>query len=401
MAQVEWGAPPAYGGGFTQRVSQQGPQRQAARAAQPYDDTYADPYPDAYATGQADSYESEAYHDAQTDPAAAPYPPQAASGNLFNVVGAVLSIGLMLGMGYWGYRLAVRDVTGVPVVRAMAGPMRVQPDDPGGEEAAYQGYAVNEVQANGTAAAPADRLALAPRPTGLAPEDQAPAAGGTGNAVALSALPQADAGDDPEAAILALADRLAAGVEPLTEISPTSTGNATSEGDRATPAQPAVQPSVQPAARTTEEIVDQVVNEVASAAEILPASVPGVARSPWPASRPEGLVTLAAARIATPPEAAETGSVREVAASAIPLGTQLVQLGAFASPEIARSEWDRLAARFADYFEGKTRVVAQATTGGRKFWRLRAMGFENLADARRFCAVLANGRAACIPVVTR
>ena len=400
MAQVEWGAPPAYGGGFTRRVSEQGPRRQAIRNEDPYETPYADTYPDAFPDGQADPYD--AYDGECPDPAAAAYSPQAVSGNLFNVVGAVLSVGLMLGLGYWGYRLAVRDVTGVPVVRAMAGPMRVQPDDPGGEEAAYQGYAVNEVQANGTAAEPADRLALAPRPTGLAPEDMAPedpspAAGGGGNAEALRALPQVDAGDDPEAAMLALADRLAAGVEPLTEISPTSTGNATADDSRATP----VQPPMPPAARTTEDIVNQVVNEVASAAEILPASVPGVARSPWPASRPAGLVTRAAARISTPPAAAGTGGVREVAASSIPLGTQLVQLGAFASPEIARAEWDRLAARFADYFEGKARVVAQATTGGRKFWRLRAMGFENLADARRFCAVLANGRAACIPVVTR
>ena len=49
-----------------------------------------------------------------------------------NWVGAILSLGLIAGLGYWAYQLVVRDVTGVPVVRAMEGPMRIAPEDPGG-----------------------------------------------------------------------------------------------------------------------------------------------------------------------------------------------------------------------------------------------------------------------------
>ncbi len=384
MTQAEWGAPPAYRAGQSQHYAD--PALPADAYADPYSDAYSDPYPEP----------------AQEDPFTSPAPGAAASsGTLFNVIGAVLSIGLMAGLGYWGYRLAVRDVSGVPVVRAMAGPMRVQPDDPGGQEAAYQGFAVNDVQARGGAAEPANRLALAPRDTGLAPEDLAPVEGGAGRATAVSAAPVSDAqmpltGEDADtgdvqAAMLALADQLSQGVEPLTEITPTSAGGA---------AQAVAAP------RTTEEIVDQVVSQVVAAPEILPASVPGLARSPFPALRPAGLVTQASAQITgaaagLPAPAPVQDGVREVAASSIPLGTQLVQLGAFASPEIARAEWDRLATRFDAYFEGKDRVVMEAMSGGRKFWRLRAVGFDNLADARRFCAVLAAGRAACIPVVTR
>ena len=73
---------------------------------------------------------------------------------LINIAGGVSSIALILGLAIWGYRLAVRDVHGIPVVRAIEGPMRIAPDNPGGEIAAHQGLAVNDVPAVGTAAPP-------------------------------------------------------------------------------------------------------------------------------------------------------------------------------------------------------------------------------------------------------
>jgi hypothetical protein len=78
-----------------------------------------------------------------------------------------------------------------------------------------------------------------------------------------------------------------------------------------------------------------------------------------------------------------------------------VQLGAFYSVEVARAEWDRLAVRFEEYMDGKDRVIELANAGGKDFYRLRAMGFDDLDDARRFCSVLMAAKAACIPVVTR
>ena len=81
---------------------------------------------------------------------------------LTNLIGAALSLALVAGIGVWGYKLIIRDVSGVPVVRAIEGPMRVQPEDPGGQSADHQGLAVNAVAAEGVAAAPADRLVLAP-----------------------------------------------------------------------------------------------------------------------------------------------------------------------------------------------------------------------------------------------
>lgn len=83
------------------------------------------------------------------------------------------------------------------------------------------------------------------------------------------------------------------------------------------------------------------------------------------------------------------------------MGTRLAQLGAYKSEAIAREEWARLEARFGDYLDGKNRVIQKATSGGRTFYRLRAMGFDDLAEARRFCSALVAERAECIPVVTR
>ena len=76
-------------------------------------------------------------------------------GAVFTWTGALMSVALIDGLGVWGYQLAVRDVSGVPVVRALEGPMRVAPDDPGGEQAEHQGLAVNNVAAEGVAAGPA------------------------------------------------------------------------------------------------------------------------------------------------------------------------------------------------------------------------------------------------------
>jgi hypothetical protein len=78
-----------------------------------------------------------------------------------------------------------------------------------------------------------------------------------------------------------------------------------------------------------------------------------------------------------------------------------VQLGAFDTAETAREEWDRIAARFPDYFDDRPRVIEEAESGGQTFFRLRAAGFDDLAGSRRFCAVLVAQGTACIPVTVR
>src|SRR6056297_845060 len=161
-----------------------------------------------------------------------------------NLAGAVVSLALVAGIGVWGYKLLVRDVSGVPVVRAAEGPMRVQPEDPGGRQASHQGLAVNAVAAEGTAAKPADRLILAPKPLDLTLEDMpkpelaalseppssnvvAPAADApiASDADDTSPSQTADAITDQDRAVQlvaveALAARMAEGVAPLQDLEP-------------------------------------------------------------------------------------------------------------------------------------------------------------------------------------
>lgn len=311
------------------------------------------------------------------------------SGNLAtaaNWLGAAMSLALVIGVAVWGYRLIVRDVSGVPVVRAIEGPMRVAPEDPGGQIARHEGLAVNDVAGTGTSAPPPDQIVLAPRPLDITEEDMIvtqitdTSTLSSHEEVALASLredAQADApalaltdianADDP---IQALADQIAANATPFTEIAPA--------------------PEIGTFASQAEE-------EVIASADIIPPSVPGVARSLRPSSRPSGL-QLASLSVPTPTASA---GVSERDPSEIPAGTRLVQFGAFDSPEIARDQWVKLSARFGDFLGDKERVIEEATSGGRVFYRLRAHGFDDLSESRRFCAALVAEGADCIPVVSR
>ena len=89
-------------------------------------------------------------HQAEFGPVGAERPEGVSrAGMAVQVTGALLSVALLAGMGVWGYQLIVRDAHGVPVVRAMGGPMREAPESPGGELALHTGLAVNEVAAVG------------------------------------------------------------------------------------------------------------------------------------------------------------------------------------------------------------------------------------------------------------
>ncbi|ARE81814.1 SPOR domain-containing protein [Roseovarius mucosus] len=288
---------------------------------------------------------------------------------LTNLTGAALSLALIAGVGVWGTKMVLRDVSGVPVVRAAEGPMREAPADPGGDAAANQGLSVNAVAAEGTAAAPADRLVLAPPPLELSLEDVAPltptaeVAEATPRAEVTEPAPQAVPEEVQNASILALADQIAAGAAPIAPLEEEVTG---------------------PEAVETPDVEDVAVAQAVVRPRARPASLTSVSEA----------VALAVA-------AARSAPSDEVDAETIPLGTRLAQLGAFDSAEVARAEWDRLAGRFGDFLDGKQRVIQRAESGGRTFYRLRAMGFADLGDARRFCSALVAERAECIPVVTR
>lgn len=326
----------------------------------------------------------------------APDPGAAARGSgpggstALNVVGALVSVALVAGLGVWGYKLAVRDVTGVPVVKALEGPMRIQPDDPGGVVAAHQGLAVNDVAAAGASAGPVDQLKLAPPAAELKAED-------------VPAHPEVEvevtrAPESPATAPLPSngseinADAAVAEALGLTDV-----------------------PGLDlPAADAPAG---------AAPLKLIPESVPGVTRSPRPMPRPAGYAPLAeitepvrgvdvSAAINTPPPArpverpvvpavSEPAVVlgHEVDARAIDASARLVQLGAFRSVEEARAGWKEIAALNPELFENRNWTIEPRESGGTAFYRLRAIGFDGLQDARAFCAALIAAQGTCVPVV--
>lgn len=273
-------------------------------------------------------------------------------GRTVHLMGAAMSVALVAGLAVWGYKLLVRDVTGVPVIRAIEGPMRIQPDDPGGNRAAHQGLAVNRIAAVGDAAPPPETILLAPRSADLEAEDMAQG-------------------------LLRTAPELASAPAPAPAA--------------ATPTDP-VEAAILSA--TTEVMTAEAELSGEGLIGIIPISVPGPSRSLRPRQRPEGFAIAAAA----PPAPAAAG---EIDPASLPEGTKLVQFGAFDSAEEARAAWDALAGRFTTLMADKARVIEPATAGGRDFFRLRAVGFADAADARRFCAAFVAERADCIPVLAR
>jgi hypothetical protein len=312
-------------------------------------------------------------------------------GTLTNYAGAVVSLGLMVGIGVWGCKVVSRDVSGVPVVRAASNePMRMAPEKPGGQLAAHQGLSVNEVMAKGGAEKPAERLVLAPKPVDLTEEDQ-PLVG----IVAPRPVVRSEAGvsldeSDVEpltpqmASIRALAEALADGVAPL----------AAQETQAETVTPVAVVVPAEPVTAVIEAVPEVAAVENNAVAEPVKASL--VSTSLRPKLRPAAFKAVAPAAT----EAAVMAALTNEAGS-IPVGTRLVQLGAFDSAEVAGREWERLGTKFGEYMDGKERVIQRAESGGRVFYRLRAMGFADLSDSRRFCAALMAERADCIPVVSK
>lgn len=284
-------------------------------------------------------------------------------GSTVNVIGALTSLALLAAAAVWGYRLAVRDASGVPVIMAMEGPIRVAPEEPGGRIASNTGLTVMQIAGSGVAGEVPEQIILAPAPVELAEDDAA----GIG-----SAAPQEVVESDSFARTLALAEELAR----------------------------------QAAAEYSE---DPVVDSGAFEGEVADLPPGAMRTSLRPMPRPEGRMAEAV-NVAAEPELAISGAVAvsagpaaglEVDPAALPAGARLAQIGAFDDMEQARAEWDRISARHGALFDGKSRVIQPASSVGRTFYRLRVAGFMSEDESRRFCAAIESGDLRCVPVTQR
>lgn len=264
--------------------------------------------------------------------------------SFFRWFGVIISVVLVAGIAVWAYRLELRGASGLPVIQAPEGPMRIVPDDPGGERAAHQGLAVNMVAAEGEARVPTeDQLVLAPAPLNLAEDD----------------LPKSSF----DARLGAADDNVGSNVMDM----PAQLGE---RGEGGLMPQSA------------------------------PGSAAGGARPSMPRPRPPrgekaeavaGAVALAMDEI--------TGAGDDL--RGIPPGTQVAQFGAFESPEDALAEWSRISSRFKDVLAGKRHSVQETVLSGKTMYRLLAARFDGADDAQRFCEAFQTAGQSCVPALIR
>jgi len=123
----------------------------------------------------------------------------------------------------------------------------------------------------------------------------------------------------------------------------------------------------------------------ATPAPAIPApAIPAPAPKAAAAAKPPALHEAALHPAAVPAVAAKTGA-HGVA----------VQLAALPSEEAARQEWERLSKKFPALLASRQPVITRVSHAGHEFWRLRASGFADSAEARRLCERLRARGAGC------
>ena len=266
------------------------------------------------------------------------------------VIGLIASIASVGAFSFWGYNLLlVRDLKDIPVIRANPEPMVVQPEDPGGYQAKNQGFSINQVAETGIAANPPTEVKLAPPPEDLR------------NYVAKSDLSH----HRNSATVLTFPERAAFGRKRGDGLVEMNESMAASTIDRPFKVKTGqVMVSLRPKIRPSTNVV------LGGGSEALTGN-------------------------------ASNAEIREVAVQDVPAGAQMVQLGAFATRELALAHWNLLQNQVGNYLKGREIVIQKRQSAGRVFYRLRTIGFDNVEYARRFCSALFAKNAECIPVTNR
>jgi hypothetical protein len=345
---------------------------------------------------------------------------------LVHWLSAFASLGVLAGMVFWGLQLVQRNPNEVPVIKAMEGPARALPEDPGGAQLDHAGLAVNSVQSDGSAQAPAERVVLAPAAPELHADDVAVAK----QVVAVKPVAAAEAEpevDDVETVpqvakamselvdepikLTELEDRTAEDTPVTLKIMPVPEGAmidtsdgvaklvtdedlAAAEAERKAAEEAALKAAKERAAILLEEEERQRGTKYAPLVASAPPARPTQSKAAKAFRIKKEMKAAAAAK-----KTAVNPSAQEVAE--VPAGTWLVQIGAFESREVALSEWSRISRRNSDLFSSKKYTIQLAESGGRKFYRLRTVGFADAKSSKSFCSALKQRKLDCIAVAVR
>ena len=284
---------------------------------------------------------------------------------IFYWTGAALSLSLLVGAIGWSYQLIVRDISQIPIVRVQLGPLRVAPDNPGGLTAANQGLSVTQLAVNEKPLL-SNEIHLAPAAESL-----------NGESLALKITEGVKSNTDDETFEIKE-------VNAVNNLDLTVLSNETEADSRSKE-----EPVLSKVAFSQKKM--EIENAVSLALSITddPVALPNSLR---PKIRP---MSFRQNDKTTRDQVAANSSISE-----LPMGSAVVQLGAFDSKNLAKSEWQRFEKLLGSVLISKKMVVQKAESGGKIFYRLRASGFDDISDARQFCTAIID-KVACIPVVTR
>tara|TARA_B100000780_G_scaffold243063_1_gene186152 strand:+ start:552 stop:1439 length:888 start_codon:yes stop_codon:yes gene_type:complete len=272
-----------------------------------------------------------------------------------NIVGSIISLAVFVGIFGWGMQTILRDSSGVPVVRALDGPVRIAPEVPGGVLASHQGLTVNEVSSSQIHIALDDRLQLAPRPINLMAEDQ------------------------PMVVLL-----VEFAEKSFRELVSLEAVGATDETPSINEARGVLAEVFTTSTLLTPNVSDTIMTDSTNS----------------PASIGFGLTVSLRPRVRSTAMVSQPSLAQVVAAQQVILrGAPMAQLGAFGSKKMAMQAWTRLSQRHGNYLVGKHHVILEATVGGTIIYRLRVHGFSSLAESRRICTALNSQNAECYSVL--
>ena len=284
---------------------------------------------------------------------------------IFYWTGAALSLFLLAGAIGWSYQLIVRDVNQIPIVRAQLGPLRVAPDNPGGLTAANQGLSVTQLAVN-------EKPLLS-------------------NEIYLA--PAAEILNEENLALKVTEEDESNKVDGAFEIKEVNVEN--SMNLEVLPDQKEVDSRSNDVGVLSKVAFSQKKIEIENAVSLALSITNDPDKSlSWlrPKIRPVGFyrnVNITKDQI-----------VSNEPMPKLPIGSAVVQLGAFDSKSLAESEWQRFEKILGSILIPKKMVVQKAESGGKIFYRLRASGFSDISDARQFCTAISD-KVACIPVVMR
>ena len=291
--------------------------------------------------------------------------------SVISILGAIISVNLMLWAGYWAYNIISRDINGIPIVAAQPGPLRVTPDFPGGIEAENIELAVTKIASQELPPNP-QSVELAPSTAKLVDDD----------ITIYQALKQKKLIDNHTFKNQQGHDEIIE-AELFNEVSfgalkPSSLSeNYTIVDNQSELVAAALALALKPSSQST-------------ANSAISANINSRIMKPRP--RPGSLLAKSSSF--------KNPNVILPVLGVVERGLAVVQFGTFETEEVAFSEWGRLGKNFAVILDGRPKYVERIQRNGNEMYRLRLGGFANLDDANRFCSAVISEEN-CVPVIAK